>query len=294
MSDPTPISEQPNLTREFARALRPVRRPATLTERSLLRGGVRVDRAHLTAYQQLCGWPVSDLVPPTYPHLLAFPLQTRLMAGPDFPLRLPGMLHLRNDIRVLAPLTAGQEWTLTAGTARLLPHRKGRTVEVWARLAIGDDTVWTETSTYLARDDNPEYSADDLPDIPEDQRPPAAPTRGTARWELPADLGRRYAVLSGDVNPIHLHPWSAKAMGFRRTIAHGMWSSARMLAALGPRVQGVGAHTAWFRKPVLLPSAVELTRADGPDQVLAGLRSAVGAGRDERPVHLVLRWTPES
>ncbi|WP_026927318.1 MaoC family dehydratase [Granulicoccus phenolivorans] len=289
MTEPTPISEEPNLTREFARALRPVRRPTTLIERSLLRTGVTVDRAHLAAYQRLCGWPVSDLVPPTYPHLLAFPLQTRLMAGPDFPLRLPGMLHVRNEVRVLAPLTAGQEWTLTAGTARLAPHPKGRTVEVWARLAIGDDTVWSETSTYLARSEHPEPPAAGV-EAPE--RPPAGPTRATARWDLPADLGRRYAVLSGDVNPIHLHPWSAKAMGFRRTVAHGMWTSARTLAALGPRVQGVGTHTVWFRKPVLLPSTVDLCRDDGDDRILAALRSGV-AGPGERSEHLVLRWTPQ-
>src|SRR6266487_1403229 len=46
-------------------------------------------------------------------------------------------------------------------------------------------------------------------------------------WELPADLGRRYAAVSGDRNPIHLYRLTAWLFGFRRPIAHGMWAAAR-------------------------------------------------------------------
>ena len=55
-----------------------------------------------------------------------------------------------------------------------------------------------------------------------------------ARWHLPDDLGRRYASVSGDRNPIHMHALTAKAFGFPRAIAHGMWTKARCLAALEP------------------------------------------------------------
>ena len=57
------------------------------------------------------------------------------------------------------------------------------------------------------------------------------PATGTT-WRLPGDLGRRYAAVSGDHNPIHLYPLTAKAFGFPRQIAHGMWSKARCVAAL--------------------------------------------------------------
>ncbi len=56
------------------------------------------------------------------------------------------------------------------------------------------------------------------------------PARGIV-WRLPGDLGRRYAAVSGDHNPIHLYPLTAKALGFPRQIAHGMWSKARCVAA---------------------------------------------------------------
>ena len=55
-------------------------------------------------------------------------------------------------------------------------------------------------------------------------------------WRLPADLGRRYAAVSGDHNPIHLYPLTAKAFGFPRQIAHGMWTKARCVAAMENRL----------------------------------------------------------
>ena len=77
-------------------------------------------------------------------------------------------------------------------------------------------------------------------------------------WRLPADLGRRYAAVSGDVNPIHLSALSAKAFGFPRAIAHGMCTHARVLAALQPRLPQVYEVSVQFIKPVLLPSTVRL------------------------------------
>jgi acyl dehydratase len=74
--------------------------------------------------------------------------------------------------------------------------------------------------------------------------------------------GRRYAGVSGDVNPIHLHPLTAKAFGFPRAIAHGMWTAAHALAALQGRLPGALTFDVAFGRPLLLPSTVELrTRA---------------------------------
>jgi acyl dehydratase len=80
-------------------------------------------------------------------------------------------------------------------------------------------------------------------------------------WELPADLGRRYAAVAGDRNPIHLYDITAKPLGFKRAIIHGMWTKARSLAALG---EVPDAHTVEvkFLKPIFLPGKVEFLRGD--------------------------------
>jgi acyl dehydratase len=78
---------------------------------------------------------------------------------------------------------------------------------------------------------------------------------------VPDDAGRRYAKVSGDVNPIHLSGLTAKAFGFKRAIAHGMWVKARALAALSGRLPDVVAVDVGFRKPLFLPSTVALATA---------------------------------
>jgi acyl dehydratase len=84
-----------------------------------------------------------------------------------------------------------------------------------------------------------------------DDVPPSGVT-----WRLSGDLGRRYAAVSGDCNPIHLYPVTAKALGFRRQIAHGMWSNARCVAALENRLPDAVTVDVVFRKPIFLPGSV--------------------------------------
>ncbi|NKY07106.1 hypothetical protein HF998_09005, partial [Cellulomonas hominis] len=67
--------------------------------------------------------------------------------------------------------------------------------------------------------------------------------------------GRRYAAVSGDANPIHQSPLTAKALGFPRAIAHGMDTAARALAAVGARRRAAYAWDVEFAAPVLLPSS---------------------------------------
>ena len=54
-----------------------------------------------------------------------------------------------------------------------------------------------------------------------------------------------------------MHPLSAKLFGFPTAIAHGMWTKARCLAALGPRLDEKFTAEVAFRKPILLPATVK-------------------------------------
>jgi acyl dehydratase len=113
----------------------------------------------------------------------------------------------------------------------------------------GEETVWESTSTYLR--------------IGKGDK--AAPAEGTpfdvvpsngVQWKLAGNLGRRYAAVSGDHNPIHLYPLTAKAFGFPRQIAHGMWSKARCVAAIATRLPDEVTVEVEFKKPILLPGTV--------------------------------------
>jgi len=84
--------------------------------------------------------------------------------------------------------------------------------------------------------------------------------------------------LSGDWNPIHLWPWSARLMGMRAPIIHGMHSVAQACALLerarGQRVMRLDCR---FKMPV--PLGADVTLVGGPEDgrfaVLYGERVAV-------------------
>ncbi len=269
----------------FTRAALTARgRGGDLPDTRLAREGVRVDPGELAAYDRVCRFPLSDVLPAPYPQVLTFPLQVALMSDRTFPLALPGLVHVRNRIEVLRPLGADEPLDLEVWAERFAAHRSGATVDLCASVSAGGDEVWRGRSTYLARgakapDGAPEAHAEVTV---------GAPERPAATWRIPADAGRRYAKVSGDVNPIHLSGLTAKAFGFKRAIAHGMWMKARVLAALSGRLPDAFTVDVAFRKPVFLPSTVTLSTAQarggwdvavrnatsGTDNLLATVRPA--------------------
>ncbi|MFI8949053.1 MaoC family dehydratase [Streptomyces sp. NPDC053750] len=235
--------------------LSPLKRPrpdADFPRTRLVVPGLRVDLARLAVYERVCGFPTgANALPVTYPHVLGFPAAMRLMSGRDFPLPLLGLVHTSIDITRRAAMPATAAYELTTYVEGLAPHRRGTEASVVTELRAGTEPVWASRSTYLARHrtagtgDPEEHGAVD---------PGPEPLPARAEWRLAGDVGRRYGAASGDRNPIHLHPLTARLFGFPRTLAHGMWTVARCLAAHGaPDAAVVRAR---FRAPVLLPGTV--------------------------------------
>ena len=209
---------------------------------------VTVERAHVDAYAAVCGFPTKDTVPLPYPHMLAFPLHMAIMTDSAFPAPAIGTVHLENSITGHRAIAVGEELAVSASVGPSEAHPKGTIYRFVTEVRAGDELVWESTSTYLRRGtgDEDASSGSTFPD---------APATGTV-WNLPADLGRRYASVSGDHNPIHLYPITAKALGFPRQIAHGMWTKARCIAALENRLPDAVRVDVAFKKPVILPGKV--------------------------------------
>jgi acyl dehydratase len=230
------------------------RRAGELPDLDLVLRGVTVDRRHLAEYNRVCGFRLRDTLPPTYPHILAFPLAMRLMTAPDFPLPLVGLVHVANRTTVARPIDAGETLDLTVRATDLRPHDRGRQVDVVATASVGDEVVWRGVSTYLSRErTGPGGQRSDRPRDP-GQRP--APPAPTAQWRVERRVGTDYARVSGDRNPIHTSRVGARLFGFPRPIAHGMWSKARCLAALEGRLPDAYTVDVAFKLPVLLPATV--------------------------------------
>lgn len=209
-----------------------------------------VDADALAAYARLTGFALRDELPPTYPHVLAFGLHLELLAHAPF--SAVGVVHIANRITQYRPLRLGETLAVSARVSPLRPHRRGRQFDFVSEVRVDDELVWEDVSTNLKRGDGDESVRDEWSFA---EVPP------TALWTLPDDLGRRYAAVSGDHNPIHLHGWSAKAFGFPRAIAHGMWTKARCLSSL--RLPDAFVTDVRFKKPILLPGRVTFGEADG-------------------------------
>ena len=252
------LEEAPNLRALYAKAtVTAFGRGGGLPEDHLARNGVPVDPAHLAAYARVCRLPLNDVLPATYPHMLTFPLQMALMSDRSFPLALPGLVHVRNRIDVLRAIRTDEPLDLEVWAENFAHHRSGAAVDLRATVSVGGDQVWRSTSTYLARGATaPEGAPEaDIQVVVGDLE------RVAATWRIPDDAGRRYAKVSGDVNPIHLSGLTAKAFGFKRAIAHGMWVEARVLGALAGRLPDELSIDVSFRKPLFLPSTVTLSTA---------------------------------
>lgn len=219
-----------------------------LPDDSRVRHDVPVDAGHVAAYARLCGFPRKDTLPLPYPHLLAFGLHMEIMTAGSFPFPAVGTVHLENSITQHRPIGLDEELQVTARPDHLRAHPKGQVFDMLTTVHSRGELVWEETSTFLRRGRGSD-------DAPAGSRFPEAPPHGIT-WQLPADLGRRYAAVSGDRNPIHLYPLTAKAFGFPRQIAHGMWTMARCVGALENRLPDAVTVAVAFKKPVLLPGTV--------------------------------------
>lgn len=216
-----------------------------------------VDRAHLAAYEQVCGFRVGDVLPPTYLHIVAFPLSVALMTERAFPFPLVGLVHLANSITVARPVSADEQISLRVHAENLRPHAAGRLLDIVAQARVGDELVWSGRSSYLRRGGTPEGAK--AAKSPSSRSEP--PRAVVARVRVPENIGRRYGAVSGDRNPIHVHALSARAFGFRKAIAHGMWLKARTLASLEGRLPQAFTAEVTFKTPVFLPSTVAIAAA---------------------------------
>jgi acyl dehydratase len=232
--------------------------------------GVTAKPGDVAAYAKVCGFALRDTLPPTYPHMLAFPLHMAVMSDGSFPFGAVGLVHVENSIAQKRPIGIGEEMTIRVRPTKLQPHSKGKTFSLETEVLVDGEVVWESTSTMLRRG----KSDGEAPKAEKGFESLPADAPAGAEWKLAGDLGRRYAGVSGDRNPIHMHSLTAKPLGFPGAIAHGMWTKARALAQLDSKLPESFEADARFRKPVLLPARVEFASAEEDEEILFAVRDA--------------------
>ncbi|MDO4222975.1 MAG: MaoC/PaaZ C-terminal domain-containing protein [Acinetobacter sp.] len=240
-----------------------------------------VDIRHLGTYLRLCQFNRDDQIPAIYFLVLAQRLQMQMMCADDFPFEMLGLVHIRNHIQQLRPTNPHERFRLSCQFGDIQPHDKGVQFEFVTQVFVDDELVITGKSVYLSRQKKASESTTNS------QAPSATSTSDQPdeiikdSWYLDEGLGRRYALNSGDFNFIHLHAQTAKLFGFKRAIAHGMWSNARALASLNlPTAYECDVQ---FKLPIFLPSSVELLTAQHGEKLDVLLRA-----RDSHKPHMTM------
>ena len=245
-----------------------------------------IEPRRLAAYREVCGFAAGETIPPTYPHILAFPLHMALMADPGFPFAAVGLVHLENEITQLRALGEDEPLSFAVHASAPEPHPRGRTFAILTTVHAGAELVWHEHSTMLRRERAPERSGErgageaGVGPTSLSHEPSTVIARET--WTLAGDLGRRYGAVSGDRNPIHMHAIGGKAFGFPRAIAHGMWTKARSLAAIAPELPDAFSVGVRFRRPVTIPGSVSFECDRCGEELRFALRS-----RSREQLHLL-------
>jgi acyl dehydratase len=282
------LDSSPAILPLYARAAAPLIPGASLLPFVPGRGGdvpdlelsleaVKPDAETVAAYAKVCGFSLRDHLPSTYPQVLAFPLHMAVMADGSFPFGAVGLVHVENRIVQHRPLGLGEELKLCVRPTPLKPHKRGKTFSLLTEAWCGKEKAWESESTMLRR------GGEGVVEVSTAMRTKTQPHPGdddgrqltpSAEWRLGGDLGRRYAAVSGDRNPIHMHSLTAKPLGFPSAIAHGMWTKARCLAALEGRLPDAFAVQVRFRKPIRLPGKVEFLSNAGSEEIEFAVRDA--------------------
>lgn len=215
---------------------------------------IEIEAEHLARYREVCGFGAGAGVPSTYPQVLAFPLHMALTTDGSFPFAAIGLVHVANSVKQHRPLEVGEQLAISVQATDLEPHRRGKTFVIRTEVRAGSELVWEGASTTLRMGGG--SGAAERRSAEKPAEPALDPVE---TWELPPDLGRRYAGIAGDRNPIHLYDITARPLGFKRAIIHGMWTKARSLAALGD-VPSAHQLEVRFLKPIFLPASVEFAR----------------------------------
>lgn len=236
----------------------------------------RIDPAHLDAYAQICGHDRAGVLPIAYPHVLASGLHLAMLSSSSFPLKLLGLVHVRNRIEQLRPLADNE----TGGLYCFLEgHRdtdRGQEFDLHTQWLAADGSVpWREVSTFLARRARAEAAP--RAGAPDASSTPKRVGVQTTSFQAPAGLGRSYGRIAGDLNPIHLTDATAKLFGFKSAIAHGMWSMARCAAQFDAQelAQPCVLEVA-FKLPVFLPAWLMFERVSSRPGTAFALYDAQG------------------
>ena len=238
--------------------------------------GVKFAEGKLGPYRDVCELDEDGHVPFLYPHSFLGGCHLKMLTHDDFPLKLLGAVHLRNHLIQYRPLNIDQSYDVFLNLCGQRRRPQGLEFDFTTEIKDGDELVWSSLTTFLVRkkfkEEDGEHPLSQAVTNLED-------SKEAAKFEVPANTGKRFGKITGDINPIHMSKLLAKLFGFKRDICHGMWALGRGL----PLLEGVD-----LKKPVRLDVAFKgPLYMQAPIKILSSSKGDGGfefySGKNDRP-----------
>ncbi len=256
------IRRRPGMGRVFLKALliSPFRShtivdPAAIRKIRMVFKSGPLNKPEIDDYRRVCGFSENsaDVIPITYPQTLFIGLLGRFITSSFFPINPLGLIQTFQSFEQKRPIQLTENLNLTCLLSAFTIKENGIETQFLLEAHSDEEIVWTGTSIFFTRNRSGRSSSR------KPQTDHFLPEKQIIA--VPSETGRRYARVSGDYNPHHLHTFLAKPFGFKKAIAHGMWSLARVIADLDRELnlhQGPVHIQAGFKRPIFMPAVTSL------------------------------------
>jgi len=238
---------------------------------------ISADPQHVEQFAKECGFKKNtQVLPLPYPHVLAAPLHYALLNHKAFPVKLLGLVHVANSITQHREIGLQEIMDIHCFIQDFDDTPKGQVFHLQTEISVDGELVWEETCSFIARKKTKKNKSPKNKNGSADES--VANTKTTS-WEIPANMGRRFAKVSGDVNPIHLSDLSAKMFGFKKAIIHGVWSMSRTMSELEAYATQTDSALRFkvnFKLPVFIPCWVSLQISESGNGLQFDLKDSAG------------------
>ena len=227
----------------------------------------QISKRHYQHYCQQIGWGDQGTLHPCYIQMISTPLQIKCLTTPNSPFPLMGLVHKANKVEQSGILDVESPFTIYASYAAIRAHARGWEFAIVVTARQQRQQVYKAVATYLVKAKAPHVEPKKRKSERQTFSLPDEATK-QADFSAGAAQGRQYARISGDYNPIHLSHSTAAIFGFKRAIAHGMWTLARTVsecANLPNESTGIQVEASFLR-PVTLPSSVSCYLIEHSDE----------------------------
>ncbi|MCD4721065.1 MAG: hypothetical protein K8S13_14590 [Desulfobacula sp.] len=212
------------------------------------------DKELINNYRTVCGFSDDrpDIIPISYLQTLFIGLLGKFIISSFFPINPLGLIHIFQSFEQKRPVKTNEILDLACTLKSIEKTQKGIETSFTLEVISSGQIVWQGISTFFTRSPvkikKKTKKKDDTILIKQET------------FFIPSDTGRKYAVVSGDYNPHHLHTLLAKLFGFKKAIAHGMWSLARVIASLDKEfgIHDRAVIEASFKLPIYMPASIAL------------------------------------